>query len=89
MKKRLAYLAYGVAAGVLLAALRGALRAAGSGANEKLAVFAEVFNKVRDSYVEKPDDEKMVKSAIDGMLASLDPHSSYFDLRPCRTSRPA
>jgi len=80
MKKRLAYLAYGVAAGVMLAgASQGALRAAGSGANEKLAVFAEVFNKVRDSYVEKPDDEKMIKSAIDGMLASLDPHSNYFD----------
>ena len=82
MKKRLAYLAYGVAAGVMLAgASQGALRAAGSGANEKLAVFAEVFNKVRDSYVEKPDDEKMIKSAIDGMLASLDPHSSYFDAK--------
>ncbi len=80
MKKRLAYLAYGVAAGVLLAgASQGALRAAGSGANDKLAVFAEVFNKVRDNYAEKPDDEKLIKSAIDGMLASLDPHSSYFD----------
>ena len=60
MKKRLAYLAYGVAAGVLLAgASQGALRAAGSGANDKLAVFAEVFNKVRDNYAEKPDDEKI------------------------------
>src|ERR1700755_2727554 len=80
MRKGLSYLAYGVAAGVLLVgASHDALRAASSGANDKLALFAEVFNKVRDNYAEKPDDEKMIKSAIDGMLASLDPHSNYFD----------
>ena len=80
MRKGLSYLAYGAAAGVLLVgASHDALRAAASAGNEKLAVFSEVFNKVRDSYVEKPDDEKLIKSAIDGMLTSLDPHSNYFD----------
>src|SRR6202789_3492816 len=80
MRKGLSYLAYGVAAGVVLVgASHDALRAAGASANDKLALFAEVFNKVRDNYAEKPDDEKMIKSAIDGMLASLDPHSNYFD----------
>ncbi len=80
MTRGLTYLAYGIVAGVLLGgASQEALRAAGTGASERLAVFAEVFNKVRDAYVEKPDDEKMIKSAIDGMLASLDPHSNYFD----------
>ncbi len=80
MRKGLSYLAYGVAAGVVLVgASHDALRAAGSGTNDKLALFAEVFNKVRDNYAEKPDDGKMIKSAIDGMLASLDPHSNYFD----------
>ena len=80
MKKGLSYLAYGVAAGVVLVgASHDALRAAGSGAGDRLAVFTQVFNKVRDTYVEKPDDEKMVKAAVDGMLASLDPHSNYFD----------
>ncbi len=80
MRKGLSYLAYGVAAGVVLVgASHDALRAAGSSTSDKLALFAEVFNKVRDNYAEKPDDEKMVKSAIDGMLASLDPHSNYFD----------
>ena len=80
MRKGLSYLAYGVAAGVVLVgASHDALRAAGSSTNDKLALFAEVFNKVRDNYAEKPDDEKMIKSAIDGMLASLDPHSNYFD----------
>ncbi len=80
MRKGLSYLAYGVAAGVVLVgASHGALRAAGSSANDKLALFAEVFNKVRDNYAEKPDDQKMIKGAIDGMLSSLDPHSNYFD----------
>jgi carboxyl-terminal processing protease len=80
MKRGLSYLAYGVVAGAALVGVsQGALHAAGMGANDRLTVFAEVFNKVRDTYVEKPDDEKMIKSAIDGMLASLDPHSNYFD----------
>jgi carboxyl-terminal processing protease len=80
MRKGLSYLAYGVVAGaVLVGASHDALRAAGSSTTDKLALFAEVFNKVRDNYAEKPDDEKMIKSAIDGMLASLDPHSNYFD----------
>jgi carboxyl-terminal processing protease len=80
MRKALSYLAYGVAAGVVLVgASNGVLGAAASSTNDKLALFAEVFNKVRDNYAEKPDDEKMIKSAIDGMLASLDPHSNYFD----------
>ena len=34
---------------------------------------------VRADYVEKPDDNKLVQSAINGMLAGLDPHSSYMD----------
>jgi carboxyl-terminal processing protease len=85
MAKGLSHLAYGLVVGVALAgATEGALQAAGSSANDRLAVFAEVFNKVRDNYVEKPDDEKMVKSAIDGMLASLDPHSNYFDPKALR-----
>ena len=80
MRKGLSYLAYGVVAGVALVGVsHDALRAAGSSANDKLALFAEVFSKARDSYVEKPDDQKMIKGAIDGMLASLDPHSNYFD----------
>jgi len=80
MRKGLSYLAGGVAAGVLLVvASHDVLRAASSSGNDKLALFAEVFGKVRDNYAEKPDDQKMIKSAIDGMLASLDPHSNYFD----------
>jgi carboxyl-terminal processing protease len=44
-----------------------------------LNLFGDVFDKVREDYVEKPDDKKMVESAISGMLTSLDPHSSYMD----------
>ena len=38
-----------------------------------------MFERVRADYVEKPDDSKLIESAINGMLAGLDPHSSYMD----------
>src|SRR3546814_13537032 len=38
-----------------------------------------VFNRVKANYVYKVTDEQLIKGAIDGMLASLDPHSSYED----------
>jgi len=80
MKKGLSYLAVGMVAGVVLVgASEGALLAAAASANTGVTLFANVFNKVRDNYAEKPDDDKLVKGAIDGMLASLDPHSTYFD----------
>jgi carboxyl-terminal processing protease len=40
-----------------------------------------VFERVRSEYVDKVDDKTLIKGAIDGMLASLDPHSSYLDAR--------
>jgi carboxyl-terminal processing protease len=46
---------------------------------QQLNLFGEVFERVRTAYVEKPDDNKLVQSAINGMLAGLDPHSSYMD----------
>ena len=44
-----------------------------------LNLFGDVFERVRSDYVEKPDDAKLVETAINGMLAGLDPHSSYMD----------
>ena len=41
--------------------------------------FLDVFNRVKADYVDKVDDQKLIKGAIQGMLASLDPHSSYVD----------
>ena len=43
--------------------------------------FVSVYARVKADYVEKLDDERLIKGAIDGMLASLDPHSSYLDAR--------
>ena len=43
-----------------------------------------MFERVRADYVEKPDDKKLVESAINGMLAGLDPHSSYMDPKSFR-----
>jgi carboxyl-terminal processing protease len=43
-----------------------------------------VFERVRADYVEKPDDSKLIESAINGMLAGLDPHSSYMDSKSLR-----
>ena len=44
-----------------------------------LNLFTEVFERVRGQYVEKVTDEQLVKAAINGMLTSLDPHSSFLD----------
>jgi carboxyl-terminal processing protease len=45
----------------------------------QLNLFGDIFERVRSHYVEKPDDGKLVESAINGMLNGLDPHSSYMD----------
>lgn len=44
-----------------------------------LKLFGNVFEKVRSDYVEPPSEKKMIEGAINGMLTSLDPHSSYMD----------
>jgi carboxyl-terminal processing protease len=43
-----------------------------------------VFERVRADYVEKPDDSKLIETAINGMLTGLDPHSSYMDAKSFR-----
>src|SRR5512137_1332922 len=43
----------------------------------QLDLFGDVFERVRSDYVEKPDDTLLIENAINGMLSSLDPHSSY------------
>ena len=44
---------------------------------ENLDLFGDIFERIRSSYVEEIDEEKLIESAISGMLTSLDPHSSY------------
>lgn len=55
--------------------------AAAADTYKNLSLFGDVFDKVRADYVEKPDEQKLVESAINGMLTSLDPHSSYLDAK--------
>src|SRR5512140_2169005 len=47
----------------------------------QLNLFGDVFERVRADYVEKPNDAKLIETAINGMLAGLDPHSSYMDAK--------
>lgn len=53
----------------------------------ELNLFGAVFERVRDDYVDKPDDNKLIESAITGMLAGLDPHSSYMDPKSFKNMR--
>ena len=46
---------------------------------EELQQLAAVFGMVKTDYVEPVDDKKLISDAISGMVASLDPHSQYFD----------
>ena len=56
-------------------------RAAAGDTYRQLNLFGDVFEKIRTDYVEKPDEAKLVEAAINGMLTSLDPHSSYMDAK--------
>ena len=72
----------GVLAGALLTTqIAGPLVAQETGSNasvyEQLELFGNVFERVRADYVEAPDDKKLIESAINGMLTSLDPHSGF------------
>lgn len=58
--------------------------AAASDTYRQLNLFGDVFERVRTDYVEKPNDSKLVESAISGMLQGLDPHSSYMDAKSFR-----
>jgi carboxyl-terminal processing protease len=49
-----------------------------------LNLFGDIFEKIRTDYVEKPEERKLVEAAINGMLASLDPHSGYLDPKSFR-----
>ncbi len=46
---------------------------------EELRSFADVFNAIKQGYVEPIDDKKLITYAISGMLSNLDPHSAYLD----------
>src|SRR3546814_17965173 len=56
----------------------------GSETYRQLNLFGDVFERVRSDYVEPVTDEQLVESAINGMLTSLDPHSSYLNAKNFR-----
>lgn len=62
----------------------GVANAAASDTYRQLNLFGDVFERVRSDYVETPDDAKLIESAINGMLTSLDPHSSYMSPKSFR-----
>ncbi|MDG0985850.1 MAG: S41 family peptidase [Paracoccaceae bacterium] len=44
---------------------------------EQLDLFGDIFDRIRSEYVEEVDAKELIEAAINGMLTSLDPHSSY------------
>ena len=54
-----------------------AANAASADTYRELNLFGDVFERIRADYVETPDENALIESAINGMLAGLDPHSSY------------
>jgi carboxyl-terminal processing protease len=72
----------GIAGGVLLSTqVAGPLIAQENRANasvyEQLDLFGDIFERIRANYVEEVDEAALIEAAINGMLTSLDPHSSY------------
>ncbi|MBN8990995.1 MAG: S41 family peptidase [Rhizobiales bacterium] len=63
----------------LFAAAKAAARS--DSTYSQLNLFGDVFERVRASYVEKPDDAKLMEGAINGMISSLDPHSRYMNAK--------
>ena len=64
-----------------LQAINMATAATNADTYKLLNLFGEVYDRVRSDYVEKPDEQKMMEAAINGMLTSLDPHSSYMNAK--------
>jgi len=93
MMRKTSLILLGAAAGAALALITtqprivfdgSSAKAAAADTYRQLSLFGDVFERVRADYVEKPDDSKLIESAINGMLAGLDPHSSYMDAKSFR-----
>ena len=88
MRRNFAFL-LGTVAGVCLTLLvtgpqgtnlvAAASAAARSDTYAQLSLFGNVFERIKASYVEKPDDSKLMEGAINGMISALDPHSRYMN----------
>lgn len=73
------------AAGMTVGPMEQVVAQAGSSDTfRQLKLFGDVFERVRAEYVEEVSDQKLIEAAINGMLTSLDPHSSYLDTEKYR-----
>ena len=82
MKKKFASLARATAlvgAVAMLPATTAGLAQVDARTAPDFARLFEIYQMVKSNYVEGVDDEQLIRGAIDGMLASLDPHSGYLD----------
>ena len=70
-----------VSAVALLPATTAGLAAVDAQSGPQFGKLLAIYQRIKASYVEPVDDDKLIKGAIDGMLASLDPHSSFLDAR--------
>ena len=61
--------------------------AAGATTYRELSIFGDVFERVRAQYVTPPKEDQLIENAINGMLTSLDPHSSYMNARDAEDMR--
>ncbi len=77
-----ALLVFGLSPGYPQGGPRGT--ASSTETSRQLEVLGKVLDIVRSDYVDKPDDEKLLTAAIDGIVKSLDPHSSYMDAKSYR-----
>lgn len=78
MRKIASFLAGGlIATSIIFAVESFAAKEVNTDAYKNLVLFGDVFERVRAEYVTVPNETKMIQGAINGMLTSLDPHSSY------------
>ena len=72
------------AGGVSKFAVPSAATAASSDTYRQLNLFGDVFERIRADYVEEPEEIALIEAAIEGMLSSLDPHSSFLNAKNFR-----
>lgn len=81
MSKSVVHAALAVSVLALVPATTASMAAVDAKTWREFDQFLAVFEEVRSKYVQPVDDKTLIKGAIDGMLAALDPHSSYLDAR--------
>ena len=67
--------------GALMLVFPAAHGASNADAYQQLDLFCDAFERVRANYVRPVDDSELIGDAIEGMVSSLDPHSSYMDAK--------